>query len=75
METCFVIGGGQSVYQAPSFRQVSDMSMLKAFFEIGCDKMLFDGLAISRERELCQDYMGRFLVVSVSLKGVEGGQL
>ncbi len=51
------------------------MSMLKAFFEIGCDKMLFDGLAISRERELCQDYMGRFLVVSVSLKGVEGGQL
>jgi len=57
------------------FGKSLNMSMLKAFFEIGCDKMLFDGLAISRERELCQDYMGRFPVVSVSLKGVEGGQL
>lgn len=54
------------------FGKSLNMSMLKAFFEIGCDKMLFDGLAISRERELCQDYMGRFPVVSVSLKGVEG---
>ncbi len=54
------------------FGKSLNMSMLKAFFEIGCDKTLFDGLAISGERELCQDYMGRFPVMSVSLKGVEG---
>ncbi len=53
------------------FGKSLNMSMLKAFFEIGCDKTLFDGLAISKETELCSDYMGRFPVVSVSLKGVE----
>ena len=46
--------------------------MLKAFFEIGCDKTLFEGLAISRETELCQKYMGKFPVISISLKSVDG---
>lgn len=48
------------------------MSMLQSFFEIGCDKTLFDGLNISRETELCEKYMGTFPVISISLKAVEG---
>lgn len=54
------------------FGKSMNMSMLKAFFEIGCKKELFDGLAISREKRLCADYMGRFPVISISLKGVDG---
>lgn len=48
------------------------MSMLQSFFEIGCDKTLFDGLNISRDKEFCEEYMGKFPVISISLKGVEG---
>ena len=54
------------------FGKSLNMSMLQTFFEIGCDKTLFDGLKISEEKELCQKYMGQFPVISVSLKGVEG---
>ena len=54
------------------FGKSLNMSMLKAFFEIGCDKTLFEGLAISRETELCQKYMGKFPVISISLKSVDG---
>ena len=54
------------------FGKSLNMSMLKAFFEIGCDKTLFDGLAISGEQDLCEKYMGKFPVISVSLKGVNG---
>ncbi|MCD8315174.1 MAG: ATP-binding protein [Firmicutes bacterium] len=54
------------------FGKSLNMSMLKCFFEIGCDKTLFDGLEISKETELCERYMGKFPVVSVSLKGVDG---
>lgn len=54
------------------FGKSLNMSMLRAFFEIGCDKaLLFDGLAISKEKELCDTYMGKFPVVSVSLKGID----
>lgn len=52
------------------FGKSLNMSMLKAFFEIGGDPALFDGLKITEETELCQRYMGRFPVLSVSLKGV-----
>lgn len=48
------------------------MSMLQSFFEIGCDPALFEGLAISEEKELCEKYMGQFPVISISLKGVNG---
>ena len=48
------------------------MSMMKNFFEIGCRRELFDGLAIMKETELCERYMGKFPVVSISLKGVNG---
>lgn len=54
------------------FGKSLNMSMLKCFFEIGCDKTLFDGLMISREKELCEKYMGQFPVISISLKGVSG---
>ncbi len=48
------------------------MSMLKYFFEAGTDRKLFDGLAISAEKELCEKYTGKFPVISISLKGVGG---
>lgn len=48
------------------------MDMLKAFFEIGSDKTLFDGLKISQETELCEEYMGQFPVIFVTLKGAVG---
>ena len=54
------------------FGKSLNMSMLKTFFEIGCDKNLFQGLKISEEKELCKEYMGQFPVISISLKGVEG---
>ena len=54
------------------FGKTLNMSMLKCFFEIGSDKTLFKGLEISREKELCDQYMGKFPVISISLKNVEG---
>lgn len=54
------------------FGKTLNMSMLKSFFEIGTDKTLFDGLAISKETALCEAYMGKFPVVFVSLKDVDG---
>lgn len=54
------------------FGKSLNMSMLKCFFEVGSDPTLFDGLAVSGERELCGKYMGKFPVISVSLKGVSG---
>ena len=54
------------------FGKTLNMSMLKFFFEIGTDKTLFDGLHISQRRDLCDEYMGKFPVVSLTLKGVEG---
>lgn len=48
------------------------MSMLKSFFEIGSAPALFHGLAIEQEKELCEEYQGKFPVVSLTLKGVEG---
>ena len=54
------------------FGKTLNMSMLKSFFEIGADKTLFDGLLISRETALCEAYMGKFPVVFISLKGVDG---
>ena len=54
------------------FGKSLNMSMLKNFLEIGCDPTLFDGLEISREEKLCEEYMGRFPVISISLKNVDG---
>ena len=52
------------------FGKSLNMSMLKAFFEAGTEPELFDSLYISRNRELCENYMGRFPVISISLKGI-----
>ncbi len=54
------------------FGKSLNMSMLSNFFDIGCDSVLFDGLEISEEKELCEEYMGKFPVISISLKGVSG---
>ena len=54
------------------FGKTLNMSMLKNFFEIGADKTLFDGLTISKETALCERYMGKYPVIFISLKGVDG---
>lgn len=54
------------------FGKTLNMSMLKSFFEIGSDSQLFDGLAITKEKELCEEYMGKFPVVFISLKDLGG---
>ena len=60
------------------FGKTLNMSMLKYFFEAGSDimpfnnSMLFDGLKISKEKELCEEYMGKFPVISITLKGATG---
>ena len=54
------------------FGKTLNMSMLKCFFEIGSNPVLFDGLKIAQEKELCEKYMGKFPVISISLKSVDG---
>lgn len=54
------------------FGKTLNMSMLKYFFEIGTDQTLFDGLYISKNQELSEEYMGKFPVIFLSLKGVDG---
>ena len=54
------------------FGKTLNMSMLKCFFEIGTDASLFDGLAIAREKDLCEEYLGKYPVISLTLKGVDG---
>ena len=54
------------------FGKTLNMSMLKSFFEIGADRTLFDGLYISRNQKLCEEYMGKYPVIFLSLKGIDG---
>ena len=53
------------------FGKSLNMSMLKNFFELGCEESLFENLDISKEQDLCEKYMGKYPVISVSLKGVD----
>lgn len=55
------------------FGKSLNMSMLKYFFELGTDKKLFSKLKISGESDLCEEYMGKYPVISVSLKGMNAG--
>ena len=65
--------GEVSLFTRPRrFGKTLNMSMLKCFFEIGTDHALFDGLYISGNKELCDTYMGKYPVIFLSLKGVEG---
>ena len=54
------------------FGKSLNISMLKCFFEIGSNPVLFDGLKIAQEKELCEKYMGKFPVIFISLKSVDG---
>ena len=57
------------------FGKSLNISMLKTFFETGSSHEVFDGLAISKETKLCEEYMGKFPVISISLKEVGGEDL
>ena len=48
------------------------MSMLRSFFEIDADESLFDGLYIAENKELCEEYLGKYPVIFLSLKSVDG---
>ena len=54
------------------FGKTLTMSMLRYFFEIGTDESLFDGLYIKKNKMICEEYMGKFPVIFISLKNVEG---
>ena len=54
------------------FGKTLNMSMLRYFFETGSDTTIFDGLEISKEEKLCREYMGKFPVISITLKGATG---
>lgn len=56
------------------FGKTLNMSMLRYFFEVGTDKTLFDGLYITQNKKICEAYMGKFPVIFLSLKSVEGLQ-
>lgn len=53
------------------FGKTLNLSMIKCFFEIGCDRTLFNDLKIMQEKELCENYMGQFPVIFISLKSVD----
>ncbi len=65
-------GNKVSLFTRPRrFGKSLNMSMLRSFFEIGTDRSLFDGLHISSREDLCDKYMGKYPVISLTLKGVE----
>lgn len=65
--------GGINLFTRPRrFGKSLNMNMLKYFFEYGCDPQLFEGLAISAEPRLCQEHMGKYPVISITMKDVSG---
>lgn len=54
------------------FGKTLNMSMLQRFFEINADESLFNGLSIMQRKDLCDDYLGKFPVVFLTLKGIDG---
>ena len=73
IEQLFEWPGKVKLFTRPRrFGKTLNMSMLRYFFEIGTDKSLFDGLYIAQNKKLCDEYMGKFPVIFISLKGVEG---
>ena len=66
-------GGEVTLFTRPRrFGKTLNMSMLKAFFETGADESLFDGLYIAQNKALCEEHMGKYPVIFLSLKSVEG---
>ncbi len=73
IEQLFSNWGEVNLFTRPRrFGKTLNMSMLKSFFEIGADPALFDGLYISGNRQLCKEHMGKYPVIFLSLKNVEG---
>lgn len=73
IEQLFDSLGKVSLFTRPRrFGKTLNMSMLKSFFEIDTDPSLFDGLYISKNRDLCKQHLGQYPVIFLSLKGVEG---
>lgn len=65
--------GSVNLFTRPRrFGKSLNMDMLKTFFEIGTDPALFDGLKIAEETEICERHMGKYPVISISLKDVAG---
>ncbi len=65
--------GAVNLFTRPRrFGKTLNMSMLEHFFSLNGDKRIFDGLEISKEPALCEEYMGKYPVVSISLKGMDG---
>ncbi len=73
IEQLFDSHGKVNLFTRPRrFGKTLNMSMLKSFFEIGADPALFEGLYISGNRQLCEEHMGKYPVIFLSLKGIEG---
>ena len=65
-------GGEVTLFTRPRrFGKTLNMSMLKAFFETGADESLFDGLYIAQNKALCEEHMGKYPVIFLSLKSVD----
>lgn len=73
IEQLVQLGGEVTLFTRPRrFGKTLNMSMLRSFFEIGADASLFDGLYISGNKEICDEYMGKYPVIFLSLKDVDG---
>ena len=73
IEQLFSNWGEVNLFTRPRrFGKTLNMSMLKSFFETGADPALFEGLYISGNRKLCEEHMGKYPVIFLSLKNVEG---
>lgn len=73
IEQLVQLGGEVTLFTRPRrFGKTLNMSMLRSFFETGTDASLFDGLYISGNKEICDEYMGKYPVIFLSLKDVDG---
>ena len=67
-------GGMVNLFTRPRrFGKTLNMSMLEHFFSIERDQSIYDGLEISKDTKLCEEYMGKYPVISISLKGINAG--
>lgn len=73
IEQLVQLGGEVTLFTRPRrFGKTLNMSMLRSFFETGTDASLFDGLYISGNKEICDEYMGKYPVIFLCLKDVDG---
>ncbi len=64
--------GAVNLFTRPRrFGKTLNMSMLEHFFSLNGDKSIFEGLEISKETSVCEEYMGKYPVIFVSLKGID----